>query len=235
MKSLFVVQHTDSEFLGRMEDHLEGRGIRFTYLRPHTGPRQLPGSARFIDGLVLLGGGPWAASGDRRLPTLDAEISLCKECLALGKPVIGIGLGAQILALAAGGAVAESPLVFAVDEARRIVAPGLNGFLPAQYPLAIFMRGWPQPPEYARVLAVDSTGRPALFQVGENSFGFAGHPGAKRAMVEDLMMEFDETPEFEAAELERLSAAQPALEESLVRIMTGLIQLTGLMRPAAQD
>jgi hypothetical protein len=97
------------------------------------------------------------------------------------------------------------------------------------------MRGWPQPPEYARVLAVDSTGRPALFQVGENSFGFAGHPGAKRAMVEDLMMEFDETPEFEAAELERLSAAQPALEESLVRIMTGLIQLTGLMRPAAQD
>lgn len=235
MKTLFVVQHTDSEFLGRMEDHLEGRGIRFNYLRPHTGPGQLPLSARFVDGLVLLGGGPWSASGDPRLPTLDAEISLCKECLALGKPVIGIGLGAQILALAAGGAVAETPLVFAVDEVRRIDASALNGFLPARFPLAVYMRGWPQPPDYARVLAVDSADRPALFQIGGNSFGFAGHPGAKRAMVEDLMMEFDDAPDSAAAALDGLSAAQPALEDSLVKIMTGLIQLTGLMQPAEKN
>lgn len=232
MKNLFVVQHTDSEFLGRMEDHLEGRGIRFSYLRPHTDPGQLPASARFVDGLVLLGGGPWGASGDRRLPTLDAEISLCKECLALGKPVIGIGLGAQILALAAGGTVLKTPLAFTVDEVRRIDASALNGFLPARFPLAVYMRGWPQPPDYARVLAVDSADRPALFQIGENSFGFAGHPGAKRAMVEDLMMEFDDAPDAAAAALDSLSAAQPALEDSLVKIMTGLIQLTGLMRPA---
>jgi len=234
MKSLIIIQHTDSEFLGRMEDHLEGRGIRFTYLRPHTDPRQLPASARFVDGLVLLGGGPWAASGDRRLPTLDAEILLAKECLALGKPVLGIGLGAQVLALAAGGTTAETPLAFTVDEARCVDPSALNGFLPARYPLAVFMRGWPQPPGYARVLALDSRDRPALFQIGENCFGFAGHPGAKRAMVEDLMMEFDETPEMEPSELERLSAAQPALEDSLVQIMTGLIQLTGLMRAPAE-
>ena len=232
MKSLFVVQHTDSEFLGRMEDHLEGRGIRFTYLRPHTGPRQLPASARFVDGLVLLGGGPWTASAaGPRLPTLEAETSLCKECLALAKPVVGIGLGAQILALAAGGSVAEAPLAFTVDDARRIDADALNGFLPGRYPLVVYMRGWPQPPEYARVLAVDSMDRPALFQVGAKSFGFAGHPGAKRAMVEDLVMEFDDSPELSVEALERLSLAQPALEASLVKIMTGLIQLTGLMRP----
>lgn len=232
MKSLFVVQHTDSEFLGRMEDHFEGRRIRFTYLRPHTGPGQLPASLRFIDGLVLLGGGPWTASGAPRLPTLDEEISMCKECLALGKPVVGIGLGAQILALAAGGSVAEAPLAFSVDEVRRIDAGALNGFLPERYPLVVYMRGWPEPPEYARILAVDSRDRPALFQVGENSFGFAGHPGAKRAMVEDLIMEFDDSPDLSATALENLTDVQPALEASLVKIMTGLIQLTGLMQPA---
>lgn len=232
MKSLFVIQHTDSEFLGRMEDHFEGRRIRFTYLRPHTGPRQLPASVRFADGLVLLGGGPWTASGAPRLPTLDEEISLCKECLGLGKPVVGIGLGAQVLALAAGGSVAETPLAFAVDEARRIDTDALNGFLPERYPLVVYMRGWPEPPEYARILAVDSRDRPALFQIGANSFGFAGHPGAKRAMVEDLIMEFGDSPDVSAAALESLSAAQPALEASLVKIMTGLIQVTGLMQPA---
>ncbi len=232
MKSLFVIQHTDSEFLGRMEDHFEGRGIRFTYLRPHTGPRQLPASARFVDGLVLLGGGPWGTAGEHRLPTLDAEVSLTKECLALAKPVIGIGLGSQILSIAAGGRADEGPLVLVVDEATRIDESALNGFLPSTFPIVVHMRGQPVPPDYAQVLATDSNGRPALFQVGENSFGFIGHPGAKRAMVEDLIMEFDDLPDISAETLERISAAQPALEASLVKIMTGLIQVTGLMRPA---
>jgi len=230
MKSLFVIQHTDSEFLGRMEDHLEGRGIRFTYLRPQVGYRQMPASARFVDGLVLLGGGPWATRGEWRLPALDAEISLCKECLALGRPVIGIGLGAQVLAIAAGGNVRDAPYVFAVDEARRVDETALNGYLPPRYPLAIFMRDWPVPPEYARVLAIDTATRPALFQVGRNSFGFAGHPGAKRAMAEDLLMEFSEAPDMASDALEKLSRNQSALEDSLVRIMTGLVQLTGLMQ-----
>jgi len=232
MKSLFVIQHTDSEFLGRMEDHFEGRGIRFTYLRPHTGPRQLPVSARFVDGLVLLGGGPWCAAGERRLPTLEAEVSLAKECLALGKPVIGIGLGSQILSIAAGGRVDEGLLNLFVDEATRVDESALNGFLPPTFPIVVHMRGRPVPPDYARVLAVDSKGRPALFQIGENSFGFVGHPGAKRAMVEDLIMEFDDSPDISAETLERISAVQPGLEASLVKIMTGLIQVTGLMRPA---
>ena len=35
-RSLYVIQHTDSEYLGLIEDHLEGRSIGFTYMRPHT-------------------------------------------------------------------------------------------------------------------------------------------------------------------------------------------------------
>ena len=37
-----VVQPTDSEYLGRIEDHLEGRGIRFQYVRPHHSHGWLP-------------------------------------------------------------------------------------------------------------------------------------------------------------------------------------------------
>jgi hypothetical protein len=36
-------------------------------------------------------------------------------------------------------------------------------------------------------------GRAALWQVGHSAFGFASHPGLKVAMVEDLVMEFDES------------------------------------------
>ena len=57
------------------------------------------------DALILLGGGPWGSAGARDLPTLAEEVELTRQMLAEGTPVIGIGLGAQILALAAGGGV----------------------------------------------------------------------------------------------------------------------------------
>ena len=46
-------------------------------------------------------------------------------------------------------------------------------------------------------------------------------------MVEDLIMDFEESPLEPRVELERLRQVQPALEDALVPIMTGLVQLTG--------
>ncbi len=103
MKLVSVVQHTSAEYLGLIEDHLEGRGIRFRYFRPFTEGGQLPERDSIRDGLVLLGGGPWGAAGTRDVPTLAGEIRLAHAALMFGSPVIGIGLGAQILAIAAGG------------------------------------------------------------------------------------------------------------------------------------
>jgi hypothetical protein len=77
------------------------------------------------------------------------------------------------------------------------------------------------------VLARDDQQRPALWQIGDSAFGFAGHPGLKVAMVEDLIMEFEEAPAEPGAMLDRLRETQRALEEALVPIMTGLVQLTG--------
>ena len=60
-RSLYVIQHTDSEYLGLIEDHLEGRSIGFTYMRPHTPGGKLPATVKFTDGVILLGGGPWGS------------------------------------------------------------------------------------------------------------------------------------------------------------------------------
>src|SRR5690606_10690345 len=195
MKHVSVVQHTQSEWLGHIEDHLEGRGIRFSYFRPFTAGGKLPDVSVLGDGLILVGGGPWgAATRERLLPTLDAEIRLARACLMLEKPVIGFELGAQILAIAAEGAAEEAPLELKVGEARRTKEGALGGFLPQRYPNVVYMRDRPVPPDYAEVLAVDEAGLPALFQIGKNAFGFSGHPGVRRAMIEDLIMEFEEAP-----------------------------------------
>lgn len=231
MKHVSVIQHTQSEWLGQIEDHLEGRGIRFGYSRPFTTGGSIPEPTVVGDGLILLGGGPWSARPDneRTLPTLDAEIRLARACLMLGKPVIGFGLGSQILALAADGGIAQAPLALTVGEAVRVAEGALGGLLPARFPNVVYMRDRPRPPDYASILAVDGDGHPALFQIGPNAFGFSGHPGVRRAMIEDLVMEFEEAPADAAAGLDQLTALGTAIDDALVPIMAGLVRATGWM------
>ena len=238
MNVVAVIQHTSGEYLGLIEDHLEGRRIRFQYFRPFAGGGKLPAPDLPADALILLGGGPWGAAGARDLPTLDKEIEVTRLRLAEGTPVIGFGVGAQILAIAAGGSVTSSDLVFEASTVTRVCDDALNGFLPESFSQVIYMRDLPVLPGDARVLAEDEQGRPAVFQVGDNAYGFLGNPGIKLGMVEDLIMEFEEVPDDTAQGLEILRNLQTKIEDELVPIMTGLVQCTSLMsapRAAAVD
>lgn len=227
--TLQVIQHTSAEYLGLIEDHLEGRSIRFHYCRPFTGKVALPKAEAIDDGLILLGGGPWGSAGERDVPTLSQEVSLVRECLQRQLPVLGIGLGAQILAIAGGGAARPAPLEFSVGTARS--TPGaLEGYVVEDYPLVVYMRDWPVPPPGAQVLAHDERGREALWQLGACALGFAGHPGMKVAMVEDLVMEFEESPPGVADHLAGLRTVQRSIEDALVPLMAGVVKRMGWMR-----
>jgi GMP synthase-like glutamine amidotransferase len=230
MNVLNVIQHTSADYLGLLEDHLEGRRIRFRYFRPFTEQGAIPGPGDVCDGLILLGGGPWGSAGGRNVPTLQAEIALTRNMLDQGRPVLGIGLGAQILAIAAGGGTEAAPLCFEVGHATRLRHDALGGFLPERFPHVTYMRDRPVLPEDAEILAEDDRGRPAIFQVGGNALGFCGHPGFKTAMAEDLIMEFEEAPEDPAPTLQKLQLLVPEIEDALVPIMTGIVRVTGLMQ-----
>ncbi len=84
------------------------------------------------------------------------------------------------------------------------------------------------PPPGADILAIGPTGEALAWQAGQ-AFGFAFHPGAKFGMVEDLVMEFDETPPDIPQALAALAAAQGAIAEALGPFMVGLVAATGLM------
>lgn len=234
MNFLHVIQHTSADYLGLMEDHLEGRRIKFRYFRPFTEQGTIPQPGELSDGLVLLGGGPWGSAGVRNVPTLEAEINLTRNMLDQGKPVLGIGLGAQILALAAGGGSEPAPLEFRVGYAARTLDDALAGFLPPRFPQVTYMRDRLLLPGSADVLAVDDCDQAAVFQVAPNAVGFTGHPGFKTAMAEDLIMEFEEAPENPAPKLQQLQLMMRELEDNLVPIMTGIIKITGWMQPKAR-
>ncbi len=231
MKSLTIIQHTSADYLGLMEDHFEGRMIRFKYIRPFTEGVLVPEFNAVGDGLVLLGGGPWGSAGGRDVPTLDDEVRLARACLMHELPVLGFGLGAQILAIAAEGSSKPTGLEFSVGYATRTRDDALNGYLPERFPHVRYMRDRPVPPDYADILAVDENGHPAIFQIGKSAFGFSGHPGFKLGMAEDLIMEFEEAPAETRPALEKLRQVRTEIEDALVPTMTGLVQLTGLMGP----
>jgi hypothetical protein len=196
VKTVAVIQHTEAEYLGMIEDHLEGRNVRFRYFRPFTHGGTLPFGTEGFDGLWLLG---------------------------------GIGLGALILSVATGGGAAEAPLRFAVDEVRATAPGDLAGHLPEHFPLAHYLRDTPVLPAEAEVLAVGPNEEPEIFAVRENCLGLIGHPGFKRGMVEDLVMEFADTPDDIPSALAALGEEQSRIAESLTRLMVGIVGHTGLM------
>ncbi len=228
MKTVCVLQHIEADYLGLIEDHLEARSIRFRYCRPFVAGGRVPESADDYDGLIILGAGGLGVVSGPLIPSLAAELRLAADFLARDLPVVGIGVGAAILAIAAGGGAEEAPLRFTVGTARAI--PGaIGGHLPARFPVAVYMRDRPVLPEAAAALATDQSGEPVVFQVGKRALGFLGHPGIKSAMIEDLIMASDEAPDGTAEALADLRANQADVAEALTRIMVGLVGMARWM------
>lgn len=229
MKTICVLQHVEAEYLGLMEDHFESRNVRFRYIRPFTPGGTIPADAEGYDGLILLGAGPLGVVSSNLIPSFAPEMRLTRDFLARGLPVIGIGIGAVLLSVAAGGGAEEAPLRFSVEEARRTRPEALGGHLPETFPLTLYLRDAPVLPGGADILAAGADGAPLVYALNGNCLGFLGHPGMKSGMVEDLIMEFTVSPDDTAATLDRLRANQGEIAEALSGIMVGIIDHTGLM------
>ncbi|MCB1492568.1 MAG: hypothetical protein KDJ77_12370 [Rhodobiaceae bacterium] len=229
MKTILVIQHVEAEYLGLMEDHLESRSVRFQYCRPFVPGASLPESPEGYDGLVLLGAGPLGVVSGSLIPSLARELRLTAAFLKAGLPVIGVEAGAILLAVAAGGGADDAPLRLAVGEATRAEPDALGGTMPESFPFATYMRDRPVLPDGAVTLARDGAGEAVVFAVGPGAIGFVGHPGIKSAMVEDVIMEFDETPDDTAERLADLRAAQAGIAEALTALMVGIVAEAGWM------
>jgi GMP synthase (glutamine-hydrolysing) len=101
MRKLLVFQHVPFEPLGTLDGRFREAGFRIRYVNFH---RQ--GSARVAvgryHGLVVLGG-PMSANDNAAHPHLDYEKDAIAEAIRLQLPVLGICLGAQLIAASLGG------------------------------------------------------------------------------------------------------------------------------------
>ena len=110
MPTCLVIQHLPPEGPYLIAGALEDAGVAVELCQVFAGG-QLPASLDGYGGLVVMGG-PMSASSDEGFPTRTAEIDLLEDALERGSPALGVCLGAQLLAVAAGGKVyagAEGP------------------------------------------------------------------------------------------------------------------------------
>lgn len=100
-----VVQHEEPEGPYAIGDALRDADVEVLGVRTHLG-ETVPAGLSGFDGLVVMGG-PMSAGSDDSFPSRRAEIDLLSEALDSGTPTLGVCLGAQLLALAAGGEVSR--------------------------------------------------------------------------------------------------------------------------------
>src|SRR5688500_16853563 len=103
MRKLLVFQHSAREPLGLLDPLLRRQGFRIRYLTFSRQPTLEPDVGRSIVLIVL--GGPMIVDQADRYPHLSAEIAAIQEALRRDIPVLGICLGAQLLAAALGAHV----------------------------------------------------------------------------------------------------------------------------------
>lgn len=100
------LSHVPFEQLGAMEAWFQERDISIRHSLLFASDA-LPSPADF-DVLVVMGG-PMGADDDARFPWMSAEKTLIRESIAAGKKVLGICLGAQLIARVLGAPVNSNP------------------------------------------------------------------------------------------------------------------------------
>ena len=108
MKRLLVFQHVPHEILGTFNPLLKYAGFRIRYVNFGRTPDATPNVEKY-DGLIILGG-PMCVDQIESHPHLQTEIDAIKLAMEQHMPVLGICLGAQLIATALGAQVKRNPV-----------------------------------------------------------------------------------------------------------------------------
>ena len=185
-----VLQHVAFEGLGCIADWLDARHATTTFTRFFESP-QLP-KLDDVDFVIALGG-PMSVNDEAALLWLRDEKRFIAAAIAAGKPVLGICLGAQLMASALGARVYPGPEkeigwfpVFA--ELASADAKDSSTFaLPTQIDVFHWHGETFDLPPTARLLACSPVCRHQAFQIGPRAIGLQFHLETTPASMEAML------------------------------------------------
>lgn len=189
---ILVVENFDGAPLGLVGTALAEREAEAVTVRAHEG-EPLPDGPDGFDGLVVLGGAQSAVDDDAH-PYLPRLAGLIRQFGDSGRAVLGICLGAQIIARAYGGQnVLDHGLQFGYRPVTPLAAAaGDPVFSAIEDPSPVFH--WHQDtmslPEGAIHLAASEQTPIQAFRIGERVYAVQFHFEASRMLVEEWSQRF---------------------------------------------
>lgn len=224
------LQHVPFEGLGSIESWLHDHD----YTISHTAlfaSQQLPTPAD-IDFLIILGG-PMSVHDETAYPWLIQEKAFVKEFLTSGKPILGICLGAQLIANVLGANVYPGPekeigwfpiTACTTDTESFSFAPTLTAFHWHEETFDL--------PENAKLLASSTACCNQAFQIGTNIIGLQFHlettPTAADNLISNCQHEMTPAPYVQsAAEIQYLGEKHYAsIHNKMARLLKYLTRDT---------
>jgi GMP synthase (glutamine-hydrolysing) len=179
MKSAIAIRHVGFEDLGAFQTPLRAAGYAVSYR--DIGADDLTAPQLAAADLLMVLGGPIGVYEDTIYPFLRQEIALLEQRLATNRPTLGICLGAQLIARAAGARVYPSgikeigfaPIVLTEAGRESCLAPF------ADAPMTLHWHGDTfDLPDGAQLLASTALTKHQAFALGPNVIGFQFHPEA---------------------------------------------------------
>jgi GMP synthase (glutamine-hydrolysing) len=188
MPRIFCFQHIDCEGPGTLADILRSKGAVLQVLKTYRGV-EIPDDLG--DGLVVLGG-PMAVYEESQHPWMTLELNAIRRCLNKKIPVLGICLGAQMLAHLAGGRVYQGPVAEVGWHPVTLTAEGNGDLLFSGVPVNFEAFHWHSDTfdlPYGAVRLAGSGHYPnQVFKLGSRTYGFQCHLEVNRKMLEDWML-----------------------------------------------
>jgi GMP synthase-like glutamine amidotransferase len=225
------LQHVPFEGPGSMAPWLAAAGHHLTVTRLDLGA-PLP-APEAVDLLLVLGG-PMSVNDEQALPWLVAEKALLRACVQAGKPVLGICLGAQLIASALGARVYRNPVKeIGWFPVRGVATPDSATFRFPPEMVAFHWHGetFDLPAGALRLAASDGCANQA-FQLGRTVIGLQFHlettPESARELVAHCGDELVTAPYVQSAETilaapeAHYAATHAVLGELLAYLVDGL-------------
>jgi len=188
MKTAIALRHIHFEDIGTFVAVLNERGYQLQYLDPILG--EIDDAAIQQADLLIVLGGPIGAYDEQVYPFLEQELSSVRQRLDSGKPLLGICLGAQLMARALGAKVyplgvkeigfAPFTLTTAGEES---VLAKLN-----DTPVLHWHGDQFDIPDNAVHLASTSVGPNQAFSIGRNVLGLQFHLEADARRIEQWLV-----------------------------------------------
>lgn len=182
---VIAFRHIHFEGAGRIAPVLASRGIGLEFVDAYQPGATIPDTSE-ADGLILLGG---PCSANDPLPWLTEEQRLIRRAVAQGQPVLGVCLGAQLMARALGSRVYRNPVKeigwFDIQPTEAAREDRLFGGLSGPETVFHWHGETFDLPEGATLLASSAACRHQAFRVGRAAYGLQFHLEVTPGIIAD--------------------------------------------------